>query len=319
MALGTLDRTPPPFFKQGPSAFTRLMFFSSLAVFLMVADVRFQVTRPLRAVVATVLHPVQQALLAPVAWWGNAGHYLMGLDQARRSQYLAEQVLASQAERVMRVTQLEIENARLRELLDLRPRINVKTLSAEVLYDAPDPYTRKVVVDRGGNQGAVLGAPVIDERGVLGQVTRLYPLTAEVTLVTDRDAAVPVINARTQQRGVAYGMPQASGMELRFMAGNADVQVGDALNTSGLDGVYPPGLPVARVAKVDRRADSAFARIALVPMARPDNPRHVLILHPLSEQLPSLPPELAASVADRASVASRPASSGSAGYGGLRP
>jgi rod shape-determining protein MreC len=314
MALGSLDRTPPPFFKQGPSAFTRLMFFASLAVFTMVADVRFKVTQPVRAVAATVLQPVQQALLAPVAWKEQASHYLMGLDEARLAQKRAEQVVAAQSERVMRAAQLEAENAQLRDLLGLRPRINVQTLTAEVLYDSPDPYTRKVVLDRGSNHGAVLGAPVIDQTGVLGQVTRVYPLTSEVTLVTDREAAVPVINARSKQRGVAYGLPLAQGMELRFMAGNADVQVGDELTTSGLDGVYPAGLPVAKVAKVDRRADSAFARILLTPVATADNPRHVLVLHPLSEQLPARPVDaLAASApgADRASLASQPSSRGS--------
>jgi len=308
MALGTLDRTPPPFFKQGPSAFTRLMFFSSLAIFLMVADVRFKVTQPMRAVVATVLHPVQQAMLVPAQLWEQAGYYLTGLDEARRSQTQAERLVAAQAERMMRVSQLEQENARLRDLLELRPRVQVATLSAEVLYDAPDPYTRKVVIERGSKQGVALGSPVVDEHGVLGQVTRLYPLTAEVTLVTDRDAAVPVLNARTQQRGVAYGVPQTSGMELRFMAGNADVQAGDMLQTSGLDGVYPPGLPVARVTSVDRRADSAFARISLTPLARPDHPRHVLGLQPVALQMPALQPELAASVAERASQASQPVS-----------
>lgn len=314
MTLGTLDRTPPPFFKQGPSALTRLLFFSSLAVFMMVADVRFQVTQPLRAALATVLHPVQQALLAPVHGWEQAGHYLRGLDDARRAENVAEQAVAAQAERVMRVASLEAENTRLRQLLELRPRINVQTLAAEVLYDAPDPYTRKVVLDRGSSHGVVLGAPVLDETGVLGQVTRVYPLTAEVTLVTDRDAAVPVLNARTQQRGVAYGMPQAQGMELRFMAGNADVQPGDSLLTSGLDGIYPAGLPVAKVIKVDRRADSAFARIWLAPMAQPDSPRHVLVLHPVKEQLPARPSDPAASAAHAgqgASLASLPAPGGS--------
>ena len=322
MSLGTLDRTPPPFFKQGPSALTRLLFFSSLAVFMMVADVRFQVTQPLRAALATVLHPVQQTLLAPVHGWDQAGHYLRGLDEARRAENLAEQAVAAQAERVMRVASLEAENARLRQLLELRPRINVQTLAAEVLYDAPDPYTRKVVLDRGGRHGVVLGAPVLDETGVLGQVTRVYPLTAEVTLVTDRDAAVPVLNARTQQRGVAYGMPQAQGMELRFMAGNADVQVGDNLLTSGLDGIYPAGLPVAKVLRVDRRADSAFARIALVPMAEPDSPKHVLVLHPVQDQLPARPNDPAASAAHAAhagqgaSLASLPAPGASAASSG---
>ncbi|MBC7700301.1 rod shape-determining protein MreC [Aquabacterium sp.] len=307
MPLVTLDRSPPPFFKQGPSAFTRLMFFSALAIFLMVADARWKVTQPLRAVVATMLQPVQSMLLAPQAWWADASHYTAGLEAARLDQHQAQKKSAAQAERAMRVDQLERENARLRELLALRPRVNVQSQAAEVLYDAPDPFTRKVVIDQGSHHGVILGSPVIDELGVLGQVTRVYPLTSEVTLVTDKDAAVPVVNSRTRQRGVAYGTPQVLGMELRFMAGNADVQMGDELQTSGLDGIYPAGLPVAKVARVDRRADSAFARIVLTPKAQPDNSRHVLLLHPVSDQLPDRPSEaetIAASASAPAPAAS---------------
>ncbi|MGC4061208.1 MAG: rod shape-determining protein MreC [Aquabacterium sp.] len=294
MPLATLDRSPPPFFKQGPSAFTRLMFFSALAVFLMVADARWKMTQPLRAVVATALHPMQEVLMTPQRWWENAGHYWNGLEEARQAQVRAQQLVTSQAERVMRANQLERENARLRALLALRPRVEVSTAAAEVLYDAPDPFTRKVVIDQGSHHNVVLGSPVVDENGVLGQVTRVYPLTSEVTLVTDKDAAVPVVNTRTQQRGVAYGTPQATGMELRFMAGNADVQVGDLLQTSGLDGVYPAGLPVAKVRQVDRRADSAFARITLAPLSSPDSTRHVLLLAPTASQMPERPADAAA-------------------------
>ena len=145
------------------------------------------------------------------------------------------------------------------------------------------------MIDQGRSQGVTLGSPVIDERGVVGQVTRVYPATAEVTLVTDKDAAVPVVNVRTQHRGVAYGLPQTTGMELRFMAGNADVQAGDELQTSGLDGIYPAGVPVAKVVSVERRADSAFARIVLQPLAQPDSSRHVLLLQPMSARLPPRP------------------------------
>ena len=305
MPLATLDRTPPPFFKQGPSAFTRLLFFSALAILLMVADARWKMTQPLRAAAATLLQPVQSVLLAPVRAWEMAGHYLAGVEEARALQARSQQQLAQQAERVTRMVQLERENARLRELLGLRPRIEVGTLAAEVLYDAPDPYTRKVVVDQGRRHGVTLGAPVIDERGVLGQVTRVYPVTAEVTLVTDKDAAVPVVNVRTQHRGVAYGLPQSGGMELRFMAGNADVQAGDELQTSGLDGIYPAGVPVAKVVRVDRRADSAFARITLQPLAQPDSSRHVLLLQPLSAGLPPRPESEAADPAAEAVSVSR--------------
>src|SRR5574343_1365186 len=305
MPLATLDRTPPAFFKQGPSAFTRLLFFSALAILLMVADARWKMTQPVRATLATLLQPVQQVLLAPMRAWEMAGHYLSGVEEARSLHARTQQQLAQQSERVTRMVQLERENAHLRALLALRPRIEVSTLAAEVLYDAPDSYTRKVIIDQGRRHGVTLGSPVIDERGVLGQVTRGYPVTAEVTLVTDKDAAVPVVNVRTQHRGVAYGLPQSGGMELRFMAGNADVQAGDELQTSGLDGIYPAGVPVAKVVRVDRRADSAFARITLQPLAQPDSSRHVLLLQPLSAGLPPRPESEAAEAAAEAVSVSR--------------
>lgn len=305
MPLATLDRTPPAFFKQGPSAFTRLMFFSALAILLMVADARWKMTQPLRVVAATLLQPVQSVLLAPVRAWEMAGHYVAGVEEARALQARSQQQLAAQAERVTRMVQLERENEALRELLALGPRIEVDTLAAEVLYDARDPYTRKVVIDQGRSQGVTLGSPVIDERGVVGQVTRVYPATAEVTLVTDKDAAVPVVNVRTQHRGVAYGLPQTTGMELRFMAGNADVQAGDELQTSGLDGIYPAGVPVAKVVSVERRADSAFARIVLQPLAQPDSSRHVLLLQPMSARLPPRPEATDADAAAEAVSVSR--------------
>jgi rod shape-determining protein MreC len=135
----------------------------------------------------------------------------------------------------------------------------------------------------------LLGSPVINEAGVLGQVTQAYTLTSEVTLLSDKDAAIPVLNTRTQQRSAAFGGGGNNGMELRFMSGNADVQVGDVLHTSGLDGVYPPGLPVARVAAVERRVESGFARIRLTPAANADGVRHVLVLEPLSVQMPQRP------------------------------
>lgn len=305
MALGTLDRTPPPFFRQGPSALTKLTCCSALALFLMVADTRFQITQPLRAVIATALHPVQRALLLPVQLWQGAGDYVRGLREAQAAEGRARETLTLQAERTAQIEPLQEENARLRALLGLLPRLQARYQAAEVLYAAADPYSRKVVVDRGRQQAVVEGSPVINEQGVLGQVTRVYPLTSEVTLLTDKDAAIPVLNTRTQQRGAAFGAAGPIGsrgsLELRFMASSADVQVGDVLTTSGVDGVYPAGLPVAKVAAVERQSQGSFARILLVPTAPSDNVRHVLLLEPLARQMPE--PPGAAQAAQAASAA----------------
>ena len=291
MALGTLDRTPPPFFRQGTSALTKLSFCSALALLLMVADARFHLTQPLRATVATMLYPLQRALLVPVEAISGGGDYARGLSRAVAAEQAAREALTRQSERAMRADQLALENIRLRALLELKPPLAVRSQAAEVLYEAPDPFSRKVIIDRGLAHNVVVGSPVINEDGVLGQVTRVYLQSSEVTLLTDRDAAIPVLNGRTQARSAAFGgAGTASGLlEMRFMAGNADVRVGDVLTTSGVDGVYPSGLTVATVKTVDRKVDSGFARILLAPAASPDGVRLVLVLEPTGVQLPPRP------------------------------
>ena len=291
MPIGTIDRTPPPFFRQGPSALTRLILCSALALFLMVADNRFTITRQLRSVLATALYYPQQALLVPVQAIQGGSDYFLGLKGALANEEAARRELALQAERALRVEQLTSENAHLRGLLALRPSLSVRSQAAQVLYEASDPYSRKVIIDRGAVNGVAVTSPVINETGVLGQVTRVYPLSSEVTLLTDKDAAIPVLNTCTQVRSAAFGSAGAlgAGMEMRFMAANADVQVGDQVTTSGVDGIYPPGLPVAKVASVDRKIDSGFARIVLTPNAKIDGVRHVLVIEPVGLQMPARP------------------------------
>lgn len=291
MPLGTLDRTPPPFFRQGPSALSKLTFFSAFALFLMVADTRLQIAQPLRVAVAAVLYPVQWTVMQPVIWTQTGGQYFESLKQAQANEDAAQRQLSLQSQRANQVEQLALENERLRQLLGLRERLTTPAQSAQVLYDAADPYTHKVIVDRGSVDGTLPGSPVLDEHGILGQVTRVYPTISEVTLIIDRDQAIPILNTRTGARGLVFGDPSArtSALELRFMAASADVQPGDLLTTSGVDGVYPAGLPVARVEKVERRADTAFARITCAPLALVSGVRHVMILTPVGPQIAPRP------------------------------
>ncbi|MBL0718959.1 rod shape-determining protein MreC [Piscinibacter sp. Jin2] len=309
MPLGTLERSPPPFFKQGPSGLSQLLFFAALSLFLMVADSRFQMADPLRATLATLLHPFQRGLVVPVHLWDGLAERLDGLDSAQARERQAQATLLRQAERQARMDELADENAQLRKLLGLRAALPIQSVAAEVLYEAADPFSRKLLIDRGSLHGVLIASPVLDAEGVVGQVTRVQPLSAEVTLLTDKDAAIPVLNERTQSRAAAFGDPSTAttggGMELRFMPVNADVQAGDLLQTSGIDGIYPAGLPVARIAAVDRRAGSTFAKVTLAPLTRPDAVRHVLVIAPLREALGR--PEEAASAA-----AALPAASASA-------
>lgn len=298
MSLETLDRSAPTLFKQGPSPLARLTLYSALALFLMVADARFQLTEPLRKAVGTVLYPLQWLMLQPVEFAGKGAGYLQSLQAAQEGADEAHKKMAQMSVRAGEADQLLRENAELRKLLELRERLDTPAQAAQVIYDTADPYTRRVMVDRGQLAGVELGSPVVDASGVLGQVTRVFPMLSEVTLLIDRDQAIPVLNLRTGARSVAYGDPVAGhggGMELRFTPSNADVQEGDLLTTSGVDGLYPAGLPVARVVRVERRADSAFARIYCAPLAQVHGARHVMLLTPPATDMPARPtPEPAA-------------------------
>lgn len=279
----TFDRTPPPIFRQGSSALSRLIFFCALGMFLMVADVRFQIAKPLRSIMATALYPVQWLTMQPLTGAQFLSHYFQTLTAAQSDAEDVRRKLTLQMQKASVVAQLQIENHRLRQLLDLKQRPETSGIPAEVIYDAADPYTRKIVIGKGTAQNIVVGSPVLDEFGVVGQVTRTHLLTSEVTLLTDRDQAIPVLNTRTGARSVAYGDSLSFGgtLELRFMAANADVLQGDLLTTSGVDGVYPAGLPVARIDRIERRADTAFAKIHCTPIAKISGASHVMVVNPL--------------------------------------
>lgn len=253
-------------------------------MFLMVADVRFQVAKPLRSTLATVLYPMQWMAMQPIVGSQFLGNYFQSLSAAQSDAEDVRRRLALQMQKASIAAQLQIENHRLRQLLDLKQRPETSGTPAEVIYEAADPYTRKIVINKGTAQNILAGSPVLDEFGVVGQVTRTHPFTSEVTLLIDRDQAIPVLNTRTGARSVAYGDSLSFGgtLELRFMAANADVLQGDLLTTSGVDGVYPAGLPVAKIDKIERRADSAFAKIHCVPIGRVSGASHVMVLHPLS-------------------------------------
>ena len=289
MPLGTLERSPPPFFKQGTSALTKLIIFSFISMAMMLADQRYNIVQPARWVLSLMIYPVQWLALRPQVTWHDMGDVFEGKQDVLDNLQAAQAQLLAQSVRTVQLEQLELENRHLRELLELRQRMGTPAVAAEVLYEAGDPFTRKMVLDKGALSGMVQGSPVMDEQGILGQITRVHPLVSEITLVTDREHSIPVLNTRTGARGVAFGESGGAPLlELRYMATNADIEIDDMLTTTGVDGVYPPGIPVAKVVKVERRADTVFARILCESLARVQGARHVMVLAPVKLPIESV-------------------------------
>lgn len=285
-----MEHTPPPLFRTGPTPLARLMIFAILSAMLLIADARFNYLTTLRQITAVVLYPLQRLAVAPAAMGERIGEFFVTHSSLRRdNQRLTERNL-DLAMAAQRTAALHKENAHLRGLLGVRENLPVPSITAEILYAARDPFARKVMIDRGLQHDIESGRPVVDHVGVIGQVTRAYPWLSEVTLITDKGHLVPVLNVRTGFRAVLAGTGDDGKLELRFIPLSADFQIGDQLVTSGIDGIYPPGLPVAQVTQVERNTAYLFAGITCKPLAGVNAGTQVLVLGPLPA-LPERPPE----------------------------
>jgi rod shape-determining protein MreC len=273
-----MDYSPPPLFKQGAPARVKVTVFALVSLVLLVVDARMHVLGTVRQVAATVLYPLQMAALMPRDAVSSMGGYFSSLSSLQNEVRDLKNQQVAQAQSMQQAQLQMAENAHLRRLLDAREHLPVQSIMGEILYDARDPSTRRIVLDRGTRNGVQLGLPVIDNAGVIGQITRVFPFTSEVTLLTDKEQAIPVQVLRSGLRSIAYGRGRSGLLDLRFVAPDADIQVGDVIVTSGLDGMYPAGLAVAKVMQVEKVAAGAFGRVVCQPLGGVDRNRQLLIV-----------------------------------------
>lgn len=284
-----MDRQPPPFFKRGPAPLALLSFYVALTVALMIVDMRFRYLAAVRDVVAAVVQPLQVIAQIPARGWLSVRDYLAATGELREERSLLREAREAVGPQLLRVEQLEAENERLRRLLDLKAREPAAGATVRVLHATRDPFIHRIVIDQGLGQGVIPGQGVMDDAGLIGQVTRVLPLSSEVTLLTDKTQATSVQLLRTGMRTVAYGAGRGL-FELRYLPAGADIEAGDLLVTSGLDGVYLAGLPVARVTVVSRESEYAFARVLATPVSGVEHFAEVVLLKPPAP-VPDVHPE----------------------------
>jgi len=283
-----MEHAPPPFFRRGPAPLVRLIFFASLSIALLVLDARFKYAEQLRGYFAMAAYPLQQIATAPSQFAARMSAFFATHAALQRENADLRAKLIASSPHALRFEAAEAELNQLRRINGAQERTDLKSTPVEVLYSGRDPFSRKLLIDKGSSDGIKAGQPVIDDAGVVGQVTRVHPKVAEVTLLTDKDQAIPVQVVRNGLRAVAFGSGSPGALELRFMAANAEIQNGDKLVTSGIDGTYPPGLPVATVVRIERDAVAAFARILCQPAGGDERNRYLLALSTESK-LPAYP------------------------------
>ena len=265
-------------FARGPGPAARLAMWSALAVTLIVLDARFSALGWLRAGVVTVFYPVQLVVRAPFDFASEISGFLVRHREMQSENDALKRAGQEARAQSSRIHSLQSENDELRRLLAVRQLSEFSSVVAEILSTPRDPFSQRVVLDKGSNAGIEAGQPVVDGMGLVGQVSRAYALNSEVTLISDRGQAVPAEIQRTGQRVLVFG--DGSGMVVRYLPTHTDIQPGDILVTSGIDRVYPRGLAVAKVARVLRPADSPYARVSCLPIGGVDKSRVLLVLKP---------------------------------------
>ena len=273
-----MEHSPPPFFKRGPAPVVRLAFFASLSLALLVLDARFHYTEGVRSLFALVAYPLQRIATAPAELGRRLGDYFATQSALREENAQLRTRMLEALRSAQRNEAAAVEGERLRRLIEAGKELKRRTIPAEIVYAGRDPYALSLIVDKGTQDGVAPGSPVVDAGGVVGQVTRVHPFSSEVTLITDKSQAVPVQVMRSGLRAIAFGGGSSGMLELRFMAPNAEIGDGDRLVTSGIDGTYPAGLPVATVVSVERDSAHAFAHVLCKPAGGVDRGRYVLVL-----------------------------------------
>ena len=273
-----LSQSPPPFFRQGLSARIKLFIALAAAALLMQLDSEVNIAKPLRQGLSVVLYPIVEALLVPrdFALW-LTGRLKTVAELADEVDRMREEQLRNAATLLL-ADQVQTENQNLRELLEIRQQGSLPSVVAKVRSGLQDSLSRKVLIDKGLEHQISIGDPVINSQGVVGQVSRVFPLTSEVRLLSDEQLMVPVFLPSAGIRGISQGLGQQDGFQIRFVNLAAQIKEGDLIVTSGLDGLYPAGLAVGEIALVVGAPQGQFPTVIAKPVASVARQKDVLVI-----------------------------------------
>ena len=256
----------------------RLLAFAVLSAALMVVDARFETLKPVRSQLGSVLTPFYWLADLPVRVWdGISDQFTSRSVLIAENEKLKAEALLMQR-RLQKLAALTEQNVRLRELLNSSALVDEKVLVGELIGVDPNPFTHRILIDKGEKDGVFLGQPVLDARGLMGQVVEVMPYTSRVLLLTDTTHSIPVQVNRNGLRAIASGTGNPERLELRHVADTADIKEGDLLVSSGMGQRFPAGYPVATVTEVIHDSGQPFAIVRAVPTAALNRSRYLLLV-----------------------------------------
>lgn len=267
-----------PLFTRGPSFTLRLSIVVAFCVFLLIADSQFHLFSSARVYLNSVVSPIQYAADAPQKMISAVSDNVMTRQALmERNQHFEKENLHLKADRQL-LGQLENENHRLRRLLNSEKKFTYKRMITEVMSLRSDPFTHQLLIDKGVLDGVYLGQPVINEDGVVGQVSQVGSTTSRVVLIVDASHGIPVRVQRNDAVAIVHGSGVWDKLTVPFVPSNADIQEGDILVTSGLGGRFPAGYPVAEISRFQYQAGKLYATVTATPVAQLNRSRYLLLL-----------------------------------------
>ncbi|MEE9332092.1 MAG: rod shape-determining protein MreC [Methylophilaceae bacterium] len=267
----------PAFFVRGASPFSRMVFFCALSIIIMAVDSQINYLSQIRQAFIGVLHPVERMANIPSEFIRDTKKYFSVHNQLVQENYMLKQQAFENQVKLQRLNTLQAENEHLRSLLGGDIPIHPRAILGDISHTGRDPFRNVVIVNRGSQHNINAGQAVVDSSGVIGQVTRVYPFSSEVTLITDKNLSIPIQVERNQLRAIAFGQ-SGNTLDIPYLPTNVDIKIGDKLVTSGIDGIYPSGLAVATVTKIEQNPSSPFAKIISTPTAEVSHHLQLLIL-----------------------------------------
>ncbi|UOO81449.1 rod shape-determining protein MreC [Uruburuella testudinis] len=264
------------FARKGIRPVSKLIILSIVSIALMMLDSRYSAVQYAKGYAATALYPLQWLANQPVRLYAYAASFMQS-----QSSLLAENRRLHEENGRLK-TQMQQTGLLQRELSELKTLQALQNSglaisgSAEVISNGKDPLSDKLIIDKGSRNGLKTGDAVIDQHGLIGQLTQVQPFSAELTLITNSQTVVPVMVARTGVRSLLYGSGGA--LNLRYFPVDADLRPEDILLTSGLDSIYPAGIPVARITAAARAQGTPYYRVSVAPLAAFRSSKYVLTL-----------------------------------------